>query len=63
MRFSFRIDLPCVSVAFVALLVLGVVLVMSPSPVAAAALQEADWLLPATACLLLGARPGARTAR
>ncbi|MGW1605578.1 hypothetical protein [Streptomyces eurythermus] len=53
---NFRIDLPCVSVAFVATLVLGIVLVMSPS-VRLAALQE-EWLLPAVACLLIAGRPG-----
>ncbi|MGY0056504.1 hypothetical protein ACWY4P_08085 [Streptomyces sp. LZ34] len=62
---SFRIDLPRVSAAFVGLLVLGVVLVMSPSAAAAApaALQEARWLLPAAVGLLLGVRSGVRTAR
>ncbi|MEU7560308.1 hypothetical protein [Streptomyces eurythermus] len=52
---NFRIDLPSMSVAFVATLVLGIVLVMSPS-VQLAALQE-EWLLPAVACLLVAGRP------
>ncbi|WP_263171320.1 hypothetical protein [Streptomyces sp. SCSIO ZS0520] len=56
MLVDFRIDLPCMSVAFVATLVLGIVLVMSPS-VQAAVLQEGGWLLPAAACLLTAVRP------
>ncbi|MER7468333.1 hypothetical protein [Streptomyces sp. NPDC097981] len=62
MLVDFRIDLPCMSVAFVAMLVLGVVLVMYPSA-QAAILQEGDWLLPAAACLLAAARPGERGQR
>ncbi|RSS82806.1 hypothetical protein [Streptomyces sp. WAC06614] len=55
MLVNFRMDLPCTSVAFVATLVLGIVLVMSPAA-RAAALQE-EWLLPAAACLLIAGRP------
>lgn len=58
MLVKFRIDPPCMSVAFVATLVLGIVLVMSPSA-QVAALQE-EWLLPAVACLLIAGRPGER---
>lgn len=50
-----RIDLPCMSVAFVATLVLGIVLVMSPSA-QEAILQEGAWLLPAAAFLLTAVR-------
>ncbi|MGW4759962.1 hypothetical protein [Streptomyces chartreusis] len=49
------------SVAFVATLVLGVVLVMSPS--AQKAVLQEEWLLPAVACLLIGVRPGERGQR
>lgn len=58
---NFRIDLPCMSVAFVATLVLGVVLVMSPS--AQLVVPQEEWLLPAVACLLIGVRPGERGQR
>ena len=67
MLVNFSIDLSCRSVAFVATLVLGVVLVMSPSvplsaqvPAPLAVLQE-EWLLPTVAWLLLGVRPGVRS--
>ncbi|MFJ8719515.1 hypothetical protein ACIRD9_41185 [Streptomyces violaceus] len=61
MLVDFRIDLPRMSVAFVATLVVGIVLVMSPStqvPV----LQE-EWLLPAIACLLIAGQPNKREHR
>ncbi|MBA2951035.1 hypothetical protein [Streptomyces himalayensis] len=54
---DFRIDLSGVGLAFVAALVLGVVLVLLPAPTVAL-LQEAGWLLPAAACLAVGARSG-----
>ncbi|WFB82570.1 MULTISPECIES: hypothetical protein [Streptomyces] len=55
---NFRIDLPCMSVAFVATLVLGILLVMSPSAQVAA--LQGEWLLPAVACLLIAGRPAPR---
>ncbi|MGW2367782.1 hypothetical protein ACWCZ5_19640 [Streptomyces sp. NPDC001667] len=61
MLVDFRIDLPCTSVAFVATLVLGVVLVMSPS--ARTAVLQEEWLLPAVTSLLVGVRPGERGQR
>ncbi|MFE7566094.1 hypothetical protein ACFU76_03880 [Streptomyces sp. NPDC057539] len=61
MLIKLSIDLPCMSVAFVATLVLGIVLVMSPSA-QVAALQE-EWLLPAVACFLFAARPSERGQR
>lgn len=61
MLVDLRIDLPCMSVAFVAMLVLGVVLVMSPS--AQMAVLREEWLLPAVACLLIGVRPSERGQR
>lgn len=50
-----RIDLPAASLAFVALLVLGIVLITSPSA-QAVLLQDGSWFLPAVACLMVGAR-------
>ncbi|MER7338632.1 hypothetical protein ABT403_12350 [Streptomyces sp. NPDC000075] len=61
MLVNFRIDLPCMSVAFVATLVLGIVLVMSPSAQVAA--LQGEWPLPALACLLIAGRPGGRGRR
>ncbi|MFE4956170.1 hypothetical protein ACFRCW_19205 [Streptomyces sp. NPDC056653] len=61
MLVNFRIDLPCMSVAFVATLVLGIVLVMSPS--AQAAVLQEEWLAPAVACLLVAVRPSDRGRR
>ena len=61
MLVNFRIDLSCMSVAFVATLVLGIVLVTFPST-QVAALQE-EWLLPAVACLLIAGRPSERGRR
>ncbi|MCW5251594.1 MULTISPECIES: hypothetical protein [unclassified Streptomyces] len=58
MLVRFRIDLPCMSVAFVATLVLGVVLVMTPS--ARTAVLQEEWLLPVAACLLVGVRQAPR---
>ncbi|MGW4026319.1 hypothetical protein [Streptomyces sp. NPDC005009] len=58
MLVNFRINLPCTSVAFVAMLVLGIVLVMSPS--AQATVLQEEWLLPAAACLLIAGQPGKR---
>ncbi|MER5665300.1 MULTISPECIES: hypothetical protein [Streptomyces] len=49
------------SVAFVATLVLGIVLVMSTST-EVAVLQE-KWLLPAVACLLIAGQPSKREQR
>ncbi|GAA0290820.1 hypothetical protein GCM10010302_31720 [Streptomyces polychromogenes] len=49
------------SVAFVATLVLGIVLVMSPSAQVAA--LQGEWPLPALACLLIAGRPGGRGRR
>ncbi|MFE7940564.1 hypothetical protein ACFU46_24820 [Streptomyces griseoincarnatus] len=49
------------SVAFVATLVLGIVLVMSPSAQVAA--LQGEWLLPAVPCLLIAGRPGERGQR
>ncbi|MBB5121009.1 hypothetical protein AF335_20080 [Streptomyces eurocidicus] len=62
MLVNLRIDLPCRSVAFVATLVLGIVLVMSRSA-QEAAFQEGTWLLPAAASLLTAARPRERGRR
>ncbi|MDF9867947.1 MULTISPECIES: hypothetical protein [Streptomyces] len=61
MLVNFRIDLPCMSVAFVATLVLGIVLVMSPA--AQTAVLQEGWLAPAVACLLVAARPSAKRRR
>ncbi|MFC1232717.1 MULTISPECIES: hypothetical protein [Streptomyces] len=61
MRVDFRIDLPCLSAAFVAALVLGIVLIMSPT--AQTAVLEEGWLLPAAACLLAVRQPGERKQR
>lgn len=58
-RVDFRIDLPSRIAAFVAVLVLGIVLVLSPSTQSAAGSAE-EGLLTAVTCLLLAGRFGER---
>jgi hypothetical protein len=58
---NLRIDLPDRSAAFLATLVLGIVLVLSPPPGQDAAPPELLWLMPtAAACLLGSAQPHRR---
>jgi hypothetical protein len=57
-----RIDLPGMSAAFVAVLVLGIVLVMCPAA-QGAVLQDGGWLLPAAALLAAGTRTTGRRGR
>ncbi|MFD5299571.1 hypothetical protein ACFWJU_30750 [Streptomyces mutabilis] len=61
MLVDFRIDLPCLSVAFVATLVLGIVVVLSPAA-QVTDLQE-EWLLSSVACLLIAGQSSGRKQR
>ena len=56
MLIKFRVDLQRRTVVFLAVLVLGIVLVMSPAPDRTAAIQEGRWLLPVLIGLAAGAK-------